>query len=219
VDELALLLPLNERSFLALCLDRHRQPFEERELRLASEILDILLEMHRQHVIRSIERQVSSTMSLSGESAPEMLILSTNGSRLFQSEGWALAARQAFDRDMVPLHLFSAERHVVPANNGWSVLRLECERTDAVLHDAEVFVLRKEAQDFQHRLDRLSRLYGLTDRQRQIVQLSFEGHHNASIARQLNITVGGVKNHKLRIYDKLDITSERELLPAFLMGL
>ncbi|MQT14507.1 helix-turn-helix transcriptional regulator [Rhizobiales bacterium Sp-1] len=90
---------------------------------------------------------------------------------------------------------------------------------EAILRDAHIFVLRKEQHDFRSRLDRLARLYGLTERQKQIVQLSLEGHHNASIARQLDLSIGGVKNHKLRIYDKLDITSERELLPAFLMSL
>lgn len=219
VDELALLLPLNDRSFLALCLDRHSRAFEERELRLASEMLDILLEMHRQHVIRRIERQVAATTSLSGEHSPEMLILSAEGMPLFQSEGWDRAIRQAFDRDTLPRHLVWGERRVTPANEGWCLLRPVCDEADAVLHEARVFVLRKETRDFATRLDRLSRLYGLTERQKQIVQLSFEGHHNASIARRLDISVGGVKNHKLRIYDKLDITSERELLPAFFLNL
>ncbi len=219
VDELALLLPLNERSFLALCLDRHRQAFDEGELRLASEMLDILLEMHRQHVTRTVERQVARSAMLSGGVPAEVRIVTASGACLFQSEGWAEAARQAFDRETLPGHLTSTDRHVIPANGGWCLLRPACEATDALLHDASVFVLRKEPRDFASRLDRLAQLYGLTERQKQIVQLSFEGHHNASIARQLNISVGGVKNHKLRIYDKLDITSERELLPAFLMGL
>lgn len=219
VDELALLLPLNERSFLALCLDRHRSAFDEGELRLASEMLDILLEMHRQHVTRRVERQVARCAGFSGGAPAEILILTAQGAPLFESGGWAEAARQAFDRAGLPAHLASGDRHVIPANGGWCLFRPASEGSDALLHDTRIFVLRKEAQDFGSRLDRLARLYGLTERQKQIVQLSFEGHHNASIARLLNITVGGVKNHKLRIYDKLDITSERELLPAFLMSL
>lgn len=219
VDELALLLPLDERSFLALCLDRHREAFDESELRLASEMLDVLLEMHRQHITRMVERQVAHSAVLSGGAPTEMLILTAGGTRLFQSEGWTEAARQAFDLALLPAHFAATDRHVVPANGGWCLFRPTCEGTDALLHDARIFVLRREAQDFGSRLDRLARLYGLTERQKQIVRLSFEGHHNASIARLLNISVGGVKNHKLRIYDKLDITSERELLPAFLMNL
>lgn len=218
-DELALLLPLNERSFLALCLDRHREAFDDGELRLASEMLDILLEMHRQHVTLTVERQVTRTSRLAGDASAEILILSADGTRLFQSEGWGEAARQAFDRPGVPDHVLRGDRRVILGNGGWCLLRPASEGTDPLLRDAQVFVLRKEAQDFASRLDRLARLYGLTERQKQIVRLSLDGHHNASIARQLDITVGGVKNHKLRIYDKLDITSERELLPAFLTSL
>ena len=219
VDELALLLPLNDRSFLALCLDRHREAFGEQELRLASEILDILLEMHRQHVIRSVERQIARSTGLPGDQRAEILIVTADGTRLFQSEGWTEAARQAFDRDLPLGRLAWADRPVIPGNGGWCLFQPACDGTDALLGGAQIFALRREPADLGSRLDRLARLYGLTERQKQIVQLSFEGHPNASIARQLNISVGGVKNHKMRIYDKLDITSERELLPAFLMSL
>lgn len=40
---------------------------------------------------------------------------------------------------------------------------------------------------------------GLTEWQTRIVQLSFDGHHNASIARLLDTSLGEVKDQKLRI--------------------
>jgi hypothetical protein len=43
------------------------------------------------------------------------------------------------------------------------------------------------------------------------VQLILAGHPTASIAARLCIAVGTVKNHRRRIYEKLDITTEREL--------
>ncbi len=217
-DELALLLPLHDQSFLALCLDRHRQAFSDREIRLASEVLDILQEMHRQHVIRSLERQVSLAMCAYGERPPEMMILSPGKTRLYQSDGWTDAARQAFDRETLPAHVLNGDCGMVQANGGWSLLRLDCREADAVLDGADVLLLRKEASDLSDRLDRFARQHGLTERQTQIVRLSLEGHHNASIARRLALSVGGVKNHKLRIYDKLDITSERELMAALMLG-
>jgi DNA-binding CsgD family transcriptional regulator len=51
----------------------------------------------------------------------------------------------------------------------------------------------------------------LTQRERQIVMLTLEGHPIASIAKRLGVTSGTVKNHRLRLYLKLDITTEREL--------
>jgi DNA-binding CsgD family transcriptional regulator len=55
----------------------------------------------------------------------------------------------------------------------------------------------------------------LSARERQLVQLILCGHPTATIARQLHIAVGTVKNHRLRIYEKLDITTERELFLEF----
>jgi DNA-binding CsgD family transcriptional regulator len=51
----------------------------------------------------------------------------------------------------------------------------------------------------------------LTQRERQIVMLTLQGHPIASIAKRLGVTSGTVKNHRLRLYLKLDITTEREL--------
>ncbi len=55
----------------------------------------------------------------------------------------------------------------------------------------------------------------LSPRERQLVQLILAGHPNATIAQRLGIQVGTVKNHRLRIYAKLDITTERELFLEF----
>jgi DNA-binding CsgD family transcriptional regulator len=56
----------------------------------------------------------------------------------------------------------------------------------------------------------------LTPREREIVTLILQGHPSVSIARRLGISRGTVKNHRRRLYQKLDITSERELFVTFL---
>ena len=55
----------------------------------------------------------------------------------------------------------------------------------------------------------------LSLRERELVQLILAGHPTATIASRLAITVGTVKNHRRRIYEKLDITTERELFLQF----
>ena len=52
--------------------------------------------------------------------------------------------------------------------------------------------------------------------QREIVVLVLEGHPSATIAKRLGIGRGTVKNHRRRLYDKLDITTERELFLRYL---
>ncbi len=51
----------------------------------------------------------------------------------------------------------------------------------------------------------------LTQREISICHLALRGFPSASIAEQLGIAVGTVKNHRKSIYRKLDITTEREL--------
>lgn len=55
----------------------------------------------------------------------------------------------------------------------------------------------------------------LSSRERELVQLVLAGHPTAAIAERLGITVGTTKNHRRRIYEKLDITTERELFLQF----
>ena len=51
----------------------------------------------------------------------------------------------------------------------------------------------------------------LSARERELVALILAGHPSVTVAERLGITVGTVKNHRRRIYAKLDITTEREL--------
>ena len=53
--------------------------------------------------------------------------------------------------------------------------------------------------------------HGMTEREREIAHRALRGYPNALIARDLGIAVGTVRNHRARLYAKLDITSEREL--------
>lgn len=56
----------------------------------------------------------------------------------------------------------------------------------------------------------------LTPREREIVGLALKGFDNGAIARRLGISGQVVRNRRRGIYDKLDITSERELFRLFL---
>ena len=55
----------------------------------------------------------------------------------------------------------------------------------------------------------------LTPRERDIVHLILMGYPNIKIAERLKLSLNTVKNHKKRMYLKLDITTERELFLAF----
>lgn len=73
--------------------------------------------------------------------------------------------------------------------------------------------------DFRDALARFAQRHALTPQQRSIVELIMRGHPNASIAKSLRISSGTVRNHRCRLYYKLDITTERELFFLFLKEL
>jgi DNA-binding CsgD family transcriptional regulator len=55
----------------------------------------------------------------------------------------------------------------------------------------------------------------LTPREREIIGLIFAGYPNTKIAERLRLSINTIKNHKKRLYAKLDITTERELFMNF----
>ena len=59
----------------------------------------------------------------------------------------------------------------------------------------------------------------LSAREREVVALILKGHLSNSIAGQLTIAVGTVKNHRKNIYRKLAIASQAALFARFLRGI
>jgi DNA-binding CsgD family transcriptional regulator len=59
----------------------------------------------------------------------------------------------------------------------------------------------------------------LTDREQQVVLLTLQGYPVIGIARKLGLSRGTIKNHRLAIYRKLDITTERELFGQYMAAL
>ena len=56
----------------------------------------------------------------------------------------------------------------------------------------------------------------LTPREADIVRLILQGYPSTSIADKLGVSRGTIKNHRLRLYEKLDITSEREIFLRYI---
>jgi len=52
--------------------------------------------------------------------------------------------------------------------------------------------------------------------EQEIVELILQGYPTKSIADKLRLSRGTIKNYRQRLYDKLDITTEREIFLAFI---
>jgi DNA-binding CsgD family transcriptional regulator len=87
------------------------------------------------------------------------------------------------------------------------------------------FVLSKASSEktgLQHQLSHAFSCFGqqlLTDKEQQIACLLLQGFDSLDIAQQLQISAGTVKNHRKKIYAKLQIGSLSELFQLFLTHL
>ena len=63
------------------------------------------------------------------------------------------------------------------------------------------------------------RLYDLSKRQSEIIELTLLGYSSHNIARKFALSEGTVRNHRKLIYDKMDVTTEREIFSMFLKHL
>ncbi len=66
--------------------------------------------------------------------------------------------------------------------------------------------------DIQGRLDLIAQSHGLTQREREVLELAYEGLTNPEIAEELVISKYTVKRHMHNIFEKLDISTRMELV-------
>lgn len=98
-----------------------------------------------------------------------------------------------------PPELLRAVRSVA-AGSGW-LSPAVASTTIAALRDAN---------DRNGQLQRDRESYGLTAREKSVLELICEGHSNAAVGRRLLITEKTVKNHLNNIFTKLGVTNRTE---------
>lgn len=224
-DEIAVVLPAYGGVTIAFCCERHRVRFEQQDYDLANALLPILEALHKLHM----DRLFSTARTIGRDTITEsfgnaLLVLDRRGDVAYANEAW-LQNRKA------SAALPDIVRQV--AETGPSFLQLD---------DQQVIHWEQLPADFslapaghlvvvEHRspgplttsgeaaLEAFCRQRDLTPREAEIVRLSFVGLPNAMIAKRLGVSLGTVKNHRWRLYYKLDITTERELFHLFLSTL
>lgn len=70
----------------------------------------------------------------------------------------------------------------------------------------------EEPQSTEMRLDYIAQAHNLTRREREVMELAYEGLTNPEIAEELTISRYTVKHHMHNIFEKLDISTRMELV-------
>lgn len=223
-DELAILFAAPGRVCVALCLDRDSRHFAPPEVQLIETLYPALEGLHNAHLDRTFAVAVNGgTRTALTDSQQAILILDRHNQPVLRSEGWKALERAGGAPDLRMVHLNRASGMVSLDAN--MVLHWEeLGAGFAVAPHGRVCVMERRSPgyigvDFREALARFAERHALTPQQRSIVELIIRGHPNASIAARLKISAGTVRNHRCRLYDKLDITTERELFFMFLMEL
>jgi DNA-binding CsgD family transcriptional regulator len=188
-DEVCVFLPPLGGASVALIVDRASGHFSAAEHHRVSTLYPVLAGLHELHV------RTVFTSGLKNDFAPHvgrkpLRLLDHQGVELYVTPTWPA------DSTFRPSarHQIRLDPDFVLAPNGvieYLDFTNEPAGAPAQLHDA------------------LAR--HLTPRERDIVQLTLAGYPTISIAQKLKLAVGSVKNHRTRIFRKLDITTEREL--------
>ncbi len=202
-DELAIFLPSLGGTSTTLILDRAKGKFSATELAQAEAIFPLLEGLHNAHIRATINRG-----RVAGLPEKPLRIVDRSGKELAANLAW----KALFESERSPKHIevstTGPTQLVLP--NG-RLLTRHSLATDFGLAPGGFVDVVEVAEPHTSSASTANWLTPLTQREREIVMLTLEGHPIAGIAKRLGVGRGTVKNHRMRLYQKLDITTEREL--------
>ena len=221
-DEIAVFLPAIGDACPTLILDRAWGTFVAAEVARVMKLFPLLAALHRRHIGLFISSGMSSDASPIGQQRP-LRLMDHSGNKVFETQSWidiatrtdkavteALAVVTARGPCMISLpgHLTLRRTQLAsdfgPAPNGF------CDEVtaDSGSSSGGSGLELPEGMAAQ-----------LTERERQVALKMLHGYPVIETARRLGLSPGTVKNYRLSIYRKLDITTERELFGQFILAL
>lgn len=216
-DELGVFFPVTAHNCFAFFLERDHGHFSESEVARARLMYPALESFYRAHLGWLFnELRYADAPQESGLINRPTLIQDRSGQKVYASEGWnALAETEA----SIAAALQSLSDGADAVEVGALVLKSEALGADFPLAPGGRMVVA-EPHASHYRAERLESLSGVLDiftpRERDILDLAMQGMNSAEIARRLNMGVGSVKNVKLRLYRKAEVSTERALVKKFM---
>jgi DNA-binding CsgD family transcriptional regulator len=222
-DELGMLLPGVGRSSIALFVERSRGWFSKREIDLAKDIYPAIAGLYRAHLARVFAELGSGVGSSAAQATRRpTLLVDRDGQRVYASDAWRELEQRSREIKSAVAGLAGQAGETATLSDGQvlHVARLDADfplAPGGLIYAIETMGLAPSRLTPREMVARFAP--ELTPRERDIVQLVVEGYPSATIAQRLGISRGTVKNHRRRLYEKLDITSERELFLLYVSWL
>lgn len=217
-DEIAVFLPPLGDSAPTLILDRAQANFTAKEVDRVRALFPLLAALQRRHLAALVGAGGDLVLSPGGAERP-LRITDARGREVHATRAWADRIAAAGGRIAAALvALGDRGPCLVPLVGGDSLRRTALPPDFGPAPGGYCDEIVADRADPAGTLP-AALASRLTPREAEIVSLTLRGFPVAEIAARLGISRGTVKNHRLAIYRKLDITTERELFGAFLSAL
>ena len=216
-DEIAVFLPPIGDASPTLVLDRARGVFNATEVARIRRLFPLLAALHRRHLSIFVTAGIDPGNSPIGAERP-LRFVDAHGLQVFATQAWterepglAEALQAVLERGPCTLRLpgqMSLRRTQLPPDFGPAPGGFCDEITADQQPTGEPTMGLPPSMAAQ-----------LSGREQDVVLLTLQGHPMIEIARKLGLSRGTVKNYRLAIYRKLDITTERELFGEYMAAL
>lgn len=217
-DELGVFFPVTAHNCFAFFLERERGLFSQAEVRRAQLMYPALASFYRAHLGWLFnELRHTDTPERTGLINRPTFIQDRAGQQVYASDSWNDLVREEPSIRSVVAAL--ADRGSSQVTYDAFVLKSEVLGPDFPLAPGgRMFVIERHASAYgaAHRKSVANVLRIFSPRERDILDLVMKGRSSAEISDRLGITVGGVKNCKMRLYRKAEVTTERALIAKFL---
>jgi DNA-binding CsgD family transcriptional regulator len=219
-DELIILSPEIGGAYLGFFLASRTTLFTDEDVRRTHVLYSVLAPLHRLHIERSLARDVEAAVS---DHATRKVVTDSTGQVIHRSPDWTTHEREVVDR--IIEQVSGGIGPSASVRVGEYVLHWESLAADhALAPGGRIFFLERRSpgfvqSDIESSLASFALVNHLSPRERELVRLTVRGYPTSGIARKLNLTVGTVKSYKHRLYEKLDITTEREVFWQFIAHL
>jgi DNA-binding CsgD family transcriptional regulator len=218
-DEIAVFLPPIGDAAPTLILDRAKGVFTAAELAGIRRLFPLLAALHRRHLSIFVTAGIDPGNSPIGAERP-LRFVDLHGLQVFATQAWHVRAAEpaiaealtiVTARGPCTIHLagqLALRRTQLPPDFGPAPGGF-CDEISPDPHPGSETAQGLPASMTTH----------LSDREQEVVLLTLQGHPVIEIARKLGLSRGTVKNYRLAIYRKLDITTERELFGEYMAAL
>ncbi|MEG6509961.1 helix-turn-helix transcriptional regulator [Methyloligella sp. 2.7D] len=216
LDELVILLPTVGGIWTAICVDRAETLFDEREIDIAERLYPLLSKLHGLHVERCVFGWRGGYLD---DSQIAFMMIDTEGHVALRNALWksrVSEAREERIRSLAEAQASGCEKLDEGLVVHWETL----DQQNAVAPGGKAYLLEEPSPGYvdlaeNELVEKFAEIHQLTPKEKEIVTRLLKGQPPALIAEQMGLTSGTVRNHKHRLYNKLDITTERELFRLF----